>query len=95
MMANSDRYFRAVATCLLATFVSAAPVLAQQVRPAWPEEGPSKWAPRPTATEITADDLRTRLYQFADDSMMGRRIGEAGNVKGTVYIARDVARLGR
>ena len=38
--------------------------------------------------------MRTRLYQFADDSMMGRRIGEPGNVKGTDYIAREFARLG-
>jgi len=66
----------------------------QQGRPVWPEEGPLTWAPRPTATEITANDLRTRLYQFADDSMLGRRIGEPGNVKGTDYIAREFARLG-
>lgn len=63
-------------------------------RAVWPEEGPLKWAPRPTAAEITANDLRTRLYQFADDSMQGRRIGEAGNVKGTDYIAREFTRLG-
>ena len=68
--------------------------LAAQTRPAWPEEGPFKWAPRPTTTDITADDLRTRLYQFADDSMMGRRIGEIGNVKGTDYIAREFQRMG-
>jgi hypothetical protein len=63
-------------------------------RRVWPEEGPLKWAPRPTTSEITANDLRTRLYQFADDSMHGRRIGEPGNVKGTDYIAREFARLG-
>ena len=63
-------------------------------RPVWPEEGPLKWAPRPTTTDITANDMRTRLYQFADDSMEGRRIGERGNVKGTDYIAREFARLG-
>ena len=45
----------------------------------WPEEGPFKWAPRATEPAITANDLRTRLYQLADDSMMGRRIGELGN----------------
>ena len=68
--------------------------LPAQTRPVWPEEGPFKWTPRPTTPEITADDLRSRLYQFADDSMQGRRIGEAGNVKGTDYIAREFARLG-
>lgn len=60
----------------------------------WPDEGPATWAPRPTETAITANDLRTRLYQFADDSMLGRRIGEIGNYKGTDYIAREFQRLG-
>ena len=60
----------------------------------WPDEGPRTWAPRPTAAAITANDLRTRLYQFADDSMQGRRIGEIGNAKGTDYIAREFRRLG-
>ncbi len=52
------------------------------------------WAPRPTVPAINANDLRTRLYGFAHDSMMGRRIGELGNVKGTDYIAREFKRLG-
>ena len=60
----------------------------------WPDEGPATWTPRPTETAITANDLRTRLYQFADDSMEGRRIGERGNYKGTDYIAREFQRLG-
>ena len=60
----------------------------------WPDEGPRTWAPRPTTAAITANDLRTRLYQFADDSMQGRRIGEIGNAKGTDYIAREFKRLG-
>ena len=63
-------------------------------RPVWPDEGPRTWAPRPTVSAITANDLRTRLYQFADDSMQGRRIGERGNFKGTEYIAREFKRLG-
>jgi hypothetical protein len=60
----------------------------------WPDEGPATWAPRPTETAITANDLRTRLYGFADDSMLGRRIGEPGNYKGTGYIASEFKRLG-
>jgi Peptidase family M28 len=60
----------------------------------WPDEGPRTWAPQPTTSDITANDLRTRLYQFADDSMQGRRIGEIGNAKGTDYIAREFKRLG-
>ena len=60
----------------------------------WPDEGPLTWAPRPTTRDITANDLRTRLYGFADDSMSGRRIGEPGNYKGTDYIAREFKRFG-
>src|SRR5205085_186916 len=33
-------------------------------------------------------------YPLADDSMMGRRIGEIGNYKGTAYIASEFQRLG-
>jgi len=60
----------------------------------WPDEGPRTWTPRPTTPAITANDLRTRLYQFADDSMQGRRIGDPGNYRGTEYIAREFRRLG-
>lgn len=60
----------------------------------WPDEGPRTWAPRPTEQAITANDLRTRLYQLADDSMMGRESGTLGNFKGTEYIAREFKRLG-
>lgn len=88
---GSPRVIRTV----IVSCVSFLPVsLLAQGRPVWPEEGPLKWAPKPTAPDITANDLRTRLYQFADDSMLGRRIGEPGNVKGTDYIAREFARLG-
>ena len=60
----------------------------------WPDEGPRTWAPRPTVPAITANDLRTRLYQISDDSMLGRRIGELGNYKVTSYIASEFKRLG-
>jgi hypothetical protein len=60
----------------------------------WPDEGPATWTPTPTHIEITANDLRTRLYGFADDSMLGRRIGELGNMKGTAYIAEEFERIG-
>ena len=90
--------------CLAALLV-AAPLAAQSkaaksvpltaaTGPVWPDEGPRTWTPRPTSTAITANDLRTRLYQFADDSMLGRRIGEPGNYKGTEYIAGEFKRLG-
>ncbi len=55
---------------------------------------PLKLAPRPTTPAITAADLMTRLYIFADDSMMGRQVGTEYNLKGTAYIEREVRRLG-
>ena len=77
---------------LLATLLLATPLAAQQT--VWPDEGPATWAPRPTEPAITANDLRTRLYQYADDSMMGREAGTYGNIKATDYIAREFKRLG-
>jgi peptidase M28-like protein len=47
-----------------------------------------------TTPAITAADLKTRSYIFADDSMQGRRAGTAGNVRGNAYIAGELARLG-
>ena len=55
---------------------------------------PLKLAPKPTTAAITEADLMTRLYQFADDSMMGRQFGREGNMKGTEYIARELKRIG-
>ena len=88
--------------CLSALALGAtmSPTLAQQTNRAmqakvvWPEEGPLKWTPRPTEAAITANDLRTRLYQISDDSMQGRRIGELGNYKTTTYIAAEFKRMG-
>ncbi|MBK7594999.1 MAG: M28 family peptidase [Gemmatimonadetes bacterium] len=60
----------------------------------WPDEGPRTWAPRPTKPAIDANDLRTRLYQIADDSMMGREAGTLGSYKTTEYIAKEMTRLG-
>ena len=55
---------------------------------------PLKHTPEKTTAAITAADLMTRLYIFADDSMMGRDAGTLGNVKGTDYIAAEVKRMG-
>src|ERR1043165_5266324 len=60
----------------------------------WPDEGARYWTPRPTEAAITANDLRTRLYQISHDSMQGRRIGEPGNYRVTAYIASEFQRLG-
>src|SRR5438105_4705049 len=50
--------------------------------------------PTPTTPAITAGDLQTRLYIFADDSMQGRLLATTGNVKAVEYIAREAQRLG-
>lgn len=82
------RHVLAFSVVLLTTAI---PVSAQRV---WPDEGPRTYAPRATEAAITANDLRTRLYQLADDSMMGREAGTLGNWKATEYIAREFRRLG-
>ena len=63
-------------------------------RTVWPDEGPRTWTPRATEAAITPNDLRTRLYQFADDSMEGRDIASRGDFKATAYIADVFHRLG-
>ena len=55
---------------------------------------PARVTPAPTAPAITVRDLQIRLYQFSDDSMMGRQVGRLGNYKGTAYIASEAKRLG-
>ncbi|HEY2806859.1 MAG TPA: M28 family peptidase [Gemmatimonadales bacterium] len=57
-------------------------------------ELPIKYTGPATRPAITAGDLMTRLYILADDSMMGRDAYSEGNVKGTTYIAGELARLG-
>jgi hypothetical protein len=82
---------RSLTLSAFAVLVAASPLSAQVV---WPDEGPRTWAPRPTEPAITANDLRTRLYQYADDSMMGREAGTLGNIMATDYIAAEFKRLG-
>src|SRR5262245_19053947 len=65
-------------------------VVAQQ--PAQPL--PLKHAAEATTAPITPADLMTRVYIFADDSMMGREVGTPYNLKGTAYIERELRRIG-
>ncbi|HWA56374.1 MAG TPA: M28 family peptidase [Gemmatimonadales bacterium] len=51
-------------------------------------------APRPTVPAITAEDLRTRLFIFADDSMMGRNTGTPGHERAVAYLERELRRIG-
>ena len=36
----------------------------------------------------------TRLYIYADDSLMGRQVGTVYNLRATAYIEREVRKLG-
>ena len=76
-----------VMTTLLASFASAGGYAQTATQPL-------KHAPQPTTAAITPADLMTRLYIFADDSMMGREVGTEYNLKGTAYIEREVRRMG-
>lgn len=55
---------------------------------------PLKHAPKPTSGAITSQDLMTRLYIFADDSLMGRDVGTEGHYKATAYLAAEAKRMG-
>src|SRR5258705_1790402 len=94
-----------LALLALITLAAATPARAQDMRRAAPLKSPEKstGVPRtlplkfdgpPTTGAITPLDLMTRLYKFADDSMMGRLAGTTWNDKGTDYIASEVKRPG-
>jgi hypothetical protein len=73
----------------------ALPVLLLGLPSALPaQENPWRLAPRPTETAITAADLMTRVYIFADDSLQGREAGTTAHLRAVDYIARELARLG-
>src|SRR3954468_10154674 len=90
---------------LLAAFALALPAAAQEsssggsagsaAPPSWDLlTRPRTHVPKPTVPAITAADLATRLYIFADDSMQGRLLATEGNVKGVEYIADEIKRIG-
>jgi hypothetical protein len=78
------RVFLAVATLIFSTGAASAQS----------PQSPLKYKGGPTHPAITAADAMTRLYIFADDSMMGRGAGDEGGLKGTAYIEREVRRMG-
>jgi hypothetical protein len=49
---------------------------------------------RPTSADITVEDVRTRTYIIADDSMEGRDTGKRGGLRSAEYIAGELKRLG-
>ena len=77
-----------------AAVVALALPVALSAQPAAQHALPLKHAPKPTTAAISAADLMTRLYIFADDSMQGRETGTVGHLKATAYIASELKRLG-
>jgi hypothetical protein len=83
-----------LAPVLLGAQQAPAPEAAVTIVPYPPTTLPLKHAAQPTTSAITAQDLMTRLYIFADDSMQGREAGTIGNFKGTDYIAAEAKKMG-
>ena len=79
-----------IAKALVAFAVAAPACLAQTPSS---KELPLKYAGPATSPAISAGDLMTRLYIFADDSMMGREVGTIYHLRSTAYIEREVRRL--
>ena len=86
--------FGALLTVPTLANAQAAPRASRAVVASGSAELPLKYTGKPTTAPISAADLMTRLYIFADDSMMGRQVGTEYNLKGTAYIEREVRRLG-
>ena len=84
----------AAAAALPAVASAQTPAAAPAYVPAPASTLPLKRKAEPTSADITAKDLMSRLYVFADDSMMGREAGTEGNFKGTEYIAAEAKRIG-
>ena len=66
----------------------------QQAEPWSALARPTTRRPTPTSAAITAEDLQSRIYRFAADSMEGRLMGTPGNAKGAEYIASELRRIG-
>jgi hypothetical protein len=87
----------ALGVLLAAPALAGAQATTAPVRAAAPKtmlELPLKYTGGPTTPAITPADLMTRLYIYADDSLMGRQVGTEYNLKATAYIEREVRRLG-
>ena len=62
--------------------------------PTGPVDLPRHYVGGPTSAAISSQDLMTRLYIYADDSMMGRDAFSDDDARATAYIEREVRRLG-
>lgn len=68
--------------------------ISAQLPPGSSQDLPRTHAPRPTTADITVEDVRTRTYIIADDSMEGRDTGRRGGERSARYIASELKRLG-
>jgi hypothetical protein len=80
---------RPAAQALVASVCLASAAFAQG-----PRDLPRTHAPRPTTADITVEDVKTRTYIIADDSMEGRDTGHRGGLRSATYIAGELERLG-
>ena len=90
------RVLAAVSTLALAGACSSTQTGSNAASPATPIAGslPLKYAGPPTRAAISTQDLMTRLYVYADDSLQGREAGTVGHMKATAYIADQAHKLG-
>jgi len=82
---------------LLACTAVPAALLAQAAAgrvPARAPELPLHYTGGPTQPAISAADLMTRVYRYADDSMMGRDAFSDDDARATAYIESELRRLG-
>jgi len=92
---NITTFRRRSVSFSILVLTAALPAVAQQQCPIGNGTSlPLKYAGAPTVAAITPCDLMTRLYAFADDSMMGREVGTPWHLKATAYIESEVRRLG-
>jgi hypothetical protein len=82
----------ALAGCATAAAPDVAP--APTATAATPGTLPRRFDPRPTSPAISPTDLMSRVYVFADDSMLGREAGTEGSRRANAYIAAELQRLG-
>jgi hypothetical protein len=87
---------RAALAATLALVATSHPLSAQQTCPATTPGAtmPLTYQGGPTVTAITPCDLMTRLYIYSADSMRGREAGTPDAMRATVWIEREVRRLG-
>jgi hypothetical protein len=74
--------------------LAAASLFASAASAQMAREVPRTHPPRPTSGDITVEDVRTREYIIADDSMEGRDTGKRGGLRSAQYIAGELKRLG-